>query len=68
MNYNYNNNIIMTRQSQDIFTLSAKLIFDPFVMYFTENFNVARVSGVNVCPVFKFGFHIPVIVLKITLE
>ena len=48
-----------------IFTYLAELIFDPLVMYFTDNFNIVGVSGVNVCPVFKFGFHIPVIVLKI---
>ena len=61
MNYDKNND----RQSPVMITLSAKLIFDPLVMYFTENLNVVGISGVNVCPVFRFGFPVPQIVLKV---
>ena len=43
----------------------SKLIIDPLVMYFSENFNVVGISGVNVCPVLKIGFHVPVVVLKL---
>ena len=43
----------------------SKLSIDPLVMYFSENFNVVWISGVNVCPVFKIGFHVPVVVLKL---
>ena len=39
-------------------------LFDPFVVYFSENFNVVGDSGVNVGPVFRFGFPVPQIVLK----
>ena len=40
------------------------LLLYPVVMDFSENFDVVGISGVNVGPVFRFGFPVPQIVLK----
>ena len=50
--------------SQGLAGLWSKLILYPGIMYFSENFHVVWISGVNVGPVFQIGSHEPVVVLK----